>query len=205
VSSDNEDYSSTDGVLFNEAKTVLMQFPAACGLGSYEIPSGVVEILDSAFEHCYSLTEVTIPESVEVIGSQAFLYCTGLVSLTIQGANTSTGTSIGEDAFSYCESLGEVNLEDGVSSIGDSGFNSCTSLSTITIPNTVESIGAYAFAWCTGLTGVTIGNEVTIGENVFAYEGNDNIFKATYEDSESGGGGTYNYIEGLWVKYIREK
>ena len=77
-------------------------------------------------------------------------------------------TSIGDNAFSYCEDLKSVTVPDSVTSIGDRAFYHCTSLKSIVIPDSVTSMGQYAFYYCTALKSVTIGNGVTaIGPYTF--------------------------------------
>ena len=77
-------------------------------------------------------------------------------------------TSIGDDAFMFCEGLTSVTIPNSVTSIGDLAFYGCYGLTSVTIPNSVTSIGNYAFCGCSGLTSVTIGNSVTsIGESAF--------------------------------------
>ncbi len=76
-------------------------------------------------------------------------------------------TSIGNYAFSYCESLTSVTIGDSVTSIGYGAFEYCTSLTNVTIPDSVMSIGGYSFHYC-DFTSVTLGNSVTsIGEYAF--------------------------------------
>ena len=77
--------------------------------------------------------------------------------------------SIGEDAFSGCNSLASVTIGNSVTSIGDGAFSGCTGLTSITIPNSVTSIGGSAFCDCSSLTSVTIPNSVTsIKHNAFS-------------------------------------
>ena len=61
---------------------------------------------------------------------------------TIDGKSV---TSIGEIAFSYCDSLTSITIPDSVTSIGDSAFRECSSLTRITIPDGVTEIGYSAF------------------------------------------------------------
>jgi len=74
VSAGNPAFSSLDGVLFNKARTALIQYPGGKA-GSYAIPFGVIFIRHHAFEGCVGLTSVTIPDSVTSIGGSAFVYC----------------------------------------------------------------------------------------------------------------------------------
>ena len=77
-------------------------------------------------------------------------------------------TSIGDDAFMFCEGLTSVTIPNSVTSIEKCAFYGCYGLTSIAIPNSVTSIGNFAFYFCYGLTSVTIGNSVTsIGESAF--------------------------------------
>ena len=187
VASDNPNYCSVDGVLFNKDKTKLIQYPASGT--EYTIPNSVTSIADDAFYGCSSLTTVTIPNSVTSIGDVAFAYCSGLTAVTIPNSVTSIGnyafdncssltsvtipnsvTSIGDGAFAYCSSLTSVEIPNSVTSIGSYAFSDCSGLTSIDIPNSVTSIGDFAFSSCTGLTSVEIPNSVTsIGYEAFFY------------------------------------
>ncbi|MCD8220042.1 MAG: leucine-rich repeat protein [Ruminococcus sp.] len=78
-------------------------------------------------------------------------------------------TSIGDNAFQYCDSLTFVMIPYGVTSIGYCAFSDCDALTTITIPDSVTSIGAWVLAYCDSLTFITIPDGVTsIGECEFS-------------------------------------
>jgi BspA type Leucine rich repeat region (6 copies) len=164
VDPSNPAYSSLGGVLFDNARATLIQFPAGLG-GSYPVTNSVTNIGDDAFGYCPRLTSVSIPNSVTSIGDGAFFECTNLTSVTI-----GTGvTNMGEFAFGYCISLTSVSIPDsGI--IGVDAFVNCYSLTNVTIGNGVTSIGEEAFDQCTNLTSVTIGNGVTnVGSYAFVF------------------------------------
>jgi hypothetical protein len=164
VDANNAVYSSQDGVLYNKAKTVLIQYPGGKS-GGFTIPDSVTSIGDGAFGECPGLTSVTIPDSVTSIGYGAFAYCTGLTSVTIPDSVTSLG-----DAFTGCTGLTSVSIGNSVGDIILSTFEGCSGLTSVTIGNSVRGIGNYAFAFCTGLTSVTIPDSVTsIGLHAFAW------------------------------------
>ena len=100
VSSENANFCSENGILFNKAKTTLLQYPPAKADTGYSIPDGVTKIGDGAFGDCDKLTVMTIPGSVATIGNKALIFCTGLTELFV---HATTPPSVGTNAFSYVE------------------------------------------------------------------------------------------------------
>ena len=136
VASDNSNYCSVDGVLFNKDKTTLIQYPGG-KQGAYTIPNSVTSIGESAFYNCSSITSVTIPNSVTSIGERAFYECTSLTSVTIGNSVT----SIGYQAFAFCTGLTSVTIGNSVTSIGDHAFTDCSGLTSVTnFANTPQEI-----------------------------------------------------------------
>ena len=90
VTSDNPNYYSEDGVLFNKTKTELIQYPIGNVRTEYTIPNNVTSIEAYAFYECTGLTSVTIPNSVTSIGDRAFWGCTGLTSITCEATTPPT-------------------------------------------------------------------------------------------------------------------
>lgn len=180
VDSENPNYSSLDGVLFNKDKTVLLQY--ACGKADdvYTVPGGVdgigyrafyysnltniilpdtvTHIDDGAFSSCRSLTNIEIPDSVTSVGSGVFYYCEALTDVNIPDSIT----GISKSMFCYCRALTNIIIPDTVTYIGDSAFSTCDKLTDIVIPENVTSIGSYAFAYCDGLTVVEIPEKVSV-------------------------------------------
>ena len=102
-------------------------------------------------------TTYTIPDGIISIGNWAFSWCESLESITIPDSVT----YIGDAAFSVCSSLKSITIPDNVTSIGFNTFTNCSSLSSITIPDSVTYIGMEAFLYCTSLESITIPNSVT--------------------------------------------
>lgn len=127
VATDNPNYSSTDGVLFNKDKTSLIQYPGG-KQGEYAIPNSVTSIGEGAFMGCAGLTSIEIPNSI---------------------------TSISSMVFDHCTSLSSVILPDGVTTIEYQAFYSCTNLTSVTIPSSVTSIENHVFSECSNLTLIT--------------------------------------------------
>ena len=98
------------------------------------------------------------------IGNECFR-STALTSITIPDSVT----SIGNNAFHNCSSLGSVTIGNSVTSIGNKAFKS-TGLTSIAVPDSVTSIGDDALSYCSSLTSVTLptnSNFTSISDNVF--------------------------------------
>ena len=163
-------------------------------LTSINIPNSVTTIEYNAFNDCDSLTNITIPSSVVTIidnpfnrwhgnlnnESKAFIYednvlfnknKTTLIAYRAKETNytvPNSVTTIGNKAFSDCNSLTSINIPNSVTTIGDWAFASCDSLTSINLPNSVTTIGNWAFEGCNSLTNINIPNSVTtIGNSAF--------------------------------------
>lgn len=124
---------------------------------------------------------VKIPKTVRYIGDGAFYYSPNLTSVKIDGIGDegfidfivdsilpSKLTSIGTQAFSYCESLKEIAIPDSVSEIGDGAFESCKSLEAIKLPKSITKIGVGVFNQCNMISEIEIPDGVKeIGDYAF--------------------------------------
>ena len=107
-----------------------------------------------------------IPASVTSIKSYAFRGVRNLATLDF--AEGSLITSIGNNAFNGATSLTSISIPDSVTSIGDSAFSEASSLASISIPASVTSIGEYAFYYSQALHSVYfLGNAPTVVSSAF--------------------------------------
>ena len=150
VESDNENYSSQDGILFNKNKTELIQYPAGSKRFSYTIPSSVTGIGEYAFSHNTSLTSIEIPSNVTSIGDNAFYDCPNLTNVIIPNSVT----NVGEYVFSTCANLTSVAIPDSFKKIFKGMFYQSRSLTSIAIPDSVKSVDEWAFHQCEALKDV---------------------------------------------------
>lgn len=188
VSSENETYSSVDGVLFNKDKTELILYPAGKRQANYSIPETVNEISDGAFYTANNLKSIEIPDSVVSISEEAFGYAENLSDIKI----SDSVSAIGDDAFdntswynnqedgviyiSKClyEYKGwmpentSISIKDGTKSICDNAFSYCSNLINVEFPNSVTYIGEKAFYDCDSLIDVKLSENITyLGHNAF--------------------------------------
>lgn len=146
---------------------------------SIEIPDSVTSIGDLAFSYCKSLTNIQVNENnanyksidgnlYSKDGTTLIQYAIGKTQTSIELPNSVT--SIGDSAFSGCESLISVELSDSVTSIGGYAFSGCTALISIVFGNGITSIGDYVFNNCSALKLVDFRSATavpTVGSGIF--------------------------------------
>ena len=152
---------SLTGILIPEGVTnIIVGAFYYSGLESIVIPASVTQIGSEAFSYCTNLQSITVAndnpnytsnngcnvivekatnkliagcaysyiyEGVETIAKSAFIY-TGITTLELP----STLQTIGEQAFSGCESLVSIDLPAGLTNIEKYAFSDCTNLAEIT-------------------------------------------------------------------------
>ncbi len=124
----------------------------------------VVGVLDD------KITSVEIPTEVNgtkvtAIGANAFSDCDDLQSVILNDGIT----EIESAAFRSCDVLNEIVLVSGIKTIGSNAFENCKSLTSIELPDGLTNIDAFAFRACSKLTEVTFPDTLkVIGFNSFA-------------------------------------
>ena len=165
VKSGNNRYTSVNGILFNKDKSKLVLYPAGKTDKIYNIPESVTEIGRCAFDHCISLTNVTIPNNMDTIGNYAFNDCANLTDIIIPDSVT----LIGSFAFEGCTSLAEIKVATkNASYVSVNGVLCNKNKTTLmcypagkkdknySILDSVTEIDGHAFKGCTSLCAVTI-------------------------------------------------
>ena len=178
VDKNNQNFTSTDGILFDKNKTKLIIYPACKTNTDYSIPNGVSCIKNNAFSNCTALNSITIPSSVKTIEVSAFSACSGLTSVNITDIESWCNInfqSYNSNPLNYAKNLylngslvTNLTIPDSIINIENYAFYNCVSLTEITIPNSVVNIGESSFSGCASLASITIPNNVeTIGQNAF--------------------------------------
>lgn len=155
VDSENERYSSQDGVLYNKEKTTLIAAPGK--IEECNVPSTVKTIGNYAFSQCKNLKKVILPEGLENINNYSFDGCSLLSEINLP----STLKNIGYFAFATTNITGEVVIPDSVESIGDGCFYGCRNISKIIIGTSLKLLdittsGYYPFYGCSSLKEIEV-------------------------------------------------
>lgn len=149
VNASNPVFVSVGGVLFNQSKTLLVQFPSGKG-GSYSVPATVTEIGPEAFFNA-KLTSIQISSGLTKIANDGFYGCNNLTKISLP----STLKSVGDRAFSYT-GLTEASLPKSVTSIGIRAYANCYSLGLAHISENVTTLGSGVFSDCSSLTAISV-------------------------------------------------
>jgi hypothetical protein len=96
VNVSNPDFSSVNGVLFNQNQTMLIAYPGGLA-GAYTISNSVTGIAAEAFGDCISLPVIYIPGSVTSLGNFAFEECSKLTKVYFQGNAPAPGANVFDD------------------------------------------------------------------------------------------------------------
>lgn len=154
VDSNNKNYSSMDGILFNKDKTKLLCYPPGKQEEAYTVSGSVKSIGKAAFQGA-SIKHVAIPDQVSSIEDYAFEGCDSLIGITLpQGLE-----SISSYMLRFCTGLTDITIPESTKTIGDFAFEGCSGLKEIFLPKNITSIGRIPFALCSNLVNISAAEE----------------------------------------------
>ena len=130
-----------------------------CSMSSLVIPDGVTVFSTNCFSECSNLETFNMPSNLVTINESAFEGCTSLKMPIILPNSV---TTIGQNAFKDCKGITNVVIGNGVSSLGTKVFYGCTNLQSVTLGSGVLSIGTETFRGCTSLTSVIWNNSLQV-------------------------------------------
>ncbi len=179
----NDNYSSVDGVLFNKEGLVLERFPEGKG-GAYTISSGITSLANGAFSNCTLLTSIEIPDSLDMSdGTDEYYWyfydCTALESFVVSTGNPSYSSLDGvlynklkTTLYQYPSGKSGVEfvVPDTVTTMYNdciSGYQATTSLERLVLSDSVTTIQSYMCDNMGSLTSVVIGSAVSYIEDYF--------------------------------------
>lgn len=167
VDDENENFKSTDGVLYTKNMQTLLIYPANRENTDFSIPETVRSFGDYAFDYSQNLENITIPAGLRSMGEYEPFYC----AKSIKNFDVATGNSYyaSKDGCLYSKDLkklikytiaGEdksVTI-DGSTIINDNAFYNSANLEEVVLKNSVSEIGYMAFYNCDKLSKLTIEN-----------------------------------------------
>lgn len=163
--------SNSLGISFTDLNSKTGKSYAAKDVIRIEIPKGVVSTPMSALktESGYTaLVTVLFPEGFTTLGSYTFKATEKVPSSLKYVSLPSTLTTIEQFAFTYCNSLEELIIPEGITTIPNSMANYTTSLKKVVFPSTLVTISESAFRSANLSEGVIIPEGcTTIGSYAF--------------------------------------
>ena len=128
------------------------------------VPEGITD-LKITFDHCHSLTSVSLPSSVKTISDYAFNDCVNITSVNLAEGLVAIGTN----AFDGCSKLLSIDIPEGVTAIYNCAFRNCQRLLSVSLPSSMTFIDSYTFQNCWDLKNVVIpANTTQIGKYAFS-------------------------------------
>ena len=106
VEENNNNFSASNGVLYDKAGTTLLLCPGGKE-GSYTLPRRTTKIAESAFKDCKKITELILPSGLTTIGGKAFSGM-NLTNIEIPAELE----RLSSDAFAYCSKLTEITVDE---------------------------------------------------------------------------------------------
>lgn len=184
VDSNNPNYSSEDGLLYNKDKTSLILFPAGKSSVSYSISHNLSYIKDGAFNTCTNLLSLTLYDATPAsIDSNSFIGYDPNFKIKVNTTNVNTyktawpslasiifpyylneadfvmsGSTIVSYLGSETEELtipSSINAV-SVTGISNSTFNTNFLFKRIVLPETISSVEAATFRNCINLNSISV-------------------------------------------------
>jgi hypothetical protein len=181
VATNNPDFSSAAGVLFDQNQTTLLEYPNGKA-GNYTVPASVTDIGVDAFFESTNLTGVVLSSNVSIISSYAFWVCPAVTNFTVATNNLWFSSSAGvlfdknQDtllAYPPGNAATSYVMPNTVKYIGMEAFFDSANLTSVTIGTNVSIVGDLAFGDCYALAGISFPNSVTmISGDAFSECGN---------------------------------
>jgi hypothetical protein len=169
VNSNNPNYSSENGVLFNKNKTMLITYPTRSTITSYIIPNSVTLLTAYIFNACTNLTSLTIPSSITSIPAYTIFSCANLSTVTFLGVipTIDAGTNFTSNANDTA--IYNSNLNNN-SAVANSKLTMFTTKTTYTTSELITTLTNFSMPTKTfGDAAFTITPPTSNSTGVFSY------------------------------------
>ena len=169
VSSENKNYKSVAGCLYNKNLTTLIQYPLAKRQKTFKVLSTVENIFVRAFLKLKNVSRFTVEKgNKNYKAKNGNLYSKNLKTIIRYAVGKAEKvltvdkfiTNIGDFAYESANNLTSVTILNNVKSVSFGAFLECKNLKSVTITEGVKKIGKIAFAFCDSLEVGIIPNSV---------------------------------------------
>ena len=177
-----------DSIIF-AGKTIKLDKKAfqSCEVKKIVITGCELNIDENAFSYCDDMKEIYISNSKLEVEEYAFYDAGKKMNVTIKNCNgilgkkgfqsggikdlTISGCSfeLGENAFSYCEDLENIRMENSNLEIGSYAFYDSGDNMAVSFTDCKLDLGSKSFQSCDIITLTISGGDTVIGENAFSY------------------------------------
>lgn len=169
--------------VFCHNKTIIndaFKIPAnviAVGSDAFDGIDGIIRVADNGVQYVdkwavgfeydeYTYFDLEIDEGTVGIADSAFAANIDTSGRWIKSVKTNAQLKyIGEYAFTSCDFITGVTLNNGLLSIGSGAFSACSRLEEMVIPDTVTYMGTSVFNYCSALTYVKLSNNLSMISN----------------------------------------
>ena len=144
-------------------------FKGCENLITFNMPTNLREIGDSAFEDCKKMQVIDLaPTSITTIGTKAFYNCE-FAFFDFEIPNLVTLRSIGNSAFEGCTNMRTIDFPSvTLTTVANNLFTGCTMLSDVVLRTTNIISGTATFSGCVALKNVELDvSDSLIGTNAF--------------------------------------
>lgn len=162
VDSQNANYTSVNGVVFDKNQSTLICYPDGKTESSYRIPDNIKKIEYDAFSVCSNLTSITLSKNLFDLPTTVFYECINLKEIKVDASSkyftSDKGILYNKNKtilISYPNGKTEASLTvpSSVNSINYRAFNLCPKLQSITLSDNIQDVWNY-FNHCMSLKSI---------------------------------------------------
>lgn len=147
----SRNFKFDDGLLLSADGKDLYSYTGPRKGTSFTVPRSVETIHSNAFYNAVTLETIKVPSTVRLCKTAAFSICNSLMEVYIDD-----GVAIGEDLFFGCEFLESARLPSDITTIPQGTFHGCESLRKYEVGRGITKIGYIAFKYCINLETVIL-------------------------------------------------
>lgn len=172
VQSNNQNYMSADGVLFNKQGTTLIAVPGGIS-GSYVVPSSTYILENGSFHGCAKLESVTIGKLISYFDYDLFRGCSSLKEVCVEEGNATFSSKNGVILLNESMELiyvpqnmgGVLTVPEGVSRIDDFAMINGSKLTGIVLPYSYSDYQGNIFEFAYSLESIEVDSSNSLFES----------------------------------------